>query len=108
MRREGGASSIHRECSGNTARPVVAASSAFADDDIMWCANVIEKRSNVAIIRSVPLIERFDDIDLTPIEIKSPGYRASAMVRMELSSNTHELRLPDSLHLRGRCAFVDR
>ncbi len=27
-----------------TARPVVTGSSAFADDDIMWCANVIEKR----------------------------------------------------------------
>src|SRR5438309_8538555 len=41
----GGASSMHRECSGNTARPVVTGSSAFADDDIMWYANVIEKRS---------------------------------------------------------------
>src|SRR6266404_3439613 len=44
----GGASSMHRECSGNTARPVVTGSSAFADDDIMWCANVIEKRSKRA------------------------------------------------------------
>src|SRR6266446_5990648 len=36
------------ECSGNTARPVVTGSSAFADDDIMWYANVIEKRSKRA------------------------------------------------------------
>ena len=37
---------------------------------------------DVAIVRAVPLIERFQNVDLMPTEMKSPGHRQSAMVGM--------------------------
>ena len=54
---------------------------------------------DVAIVRPVPPIDRFEDIDLTPIEMKS-GYRDPVIVRIELNSNTHDLCGPDPLHLK--------
>ena len=46
---------------------------------------------DVAIVSSVPPIERFDDIDLTPVEVNSLRYRDPIVVRRELNSNTHDL-----------------
>src|SRR6266446_5330767 len=62
-----GASSTHRECSGNPARPVVTGSSAFADDDIMWCANVIEKRSRLGMAESKSAAYRLCPTEATEI-----------------------------------------
>jgi hypothetical protein len=46
---------------------------------------------DVAIVSSVPPIERFDDIDLTPVEANSLRYRDPMVVRRELNLNTHDL-----------------
>ena len=46
---------------------------------------------DVAIVSSVPPIERFDDIDLTPVEVNSLRYRDPMVVRRELNLNTHDL-----------------
>jgi hypothetical protein len=46
---------------------------------------------DVAIVSSVPPIERFDDIDLTPVEVNSLRYRDRMAVRRELNLNTHDL-----------------
>ena len=44
---------------------------------------------DVAVVSSVPLIERFENVNLMPAEMKSPGHEHSAMVRMLLDVNTH-------------------
>jgi hypothetical protein len=44
---------------------------------------------DVAVVRSVPLIERFENVNLMPAEMKSPGQGHSAMVSMLLDVNTH-------------------
>jgi hypothetical protein len=44
---------------------------------------------DVAVVRSVPLIERFENVNLMPDEMKSPGHGHSAMVSMLLDVNTH-------------------
>jgi hypothetical protein len=44
---------------------------------------------DVTVVRSVPLIERFENVDLTPAEMKSPGREHSTMVGMLLDVNAH-------------------
>jgi hypothetical protein len=34
---------------------------------------------NVAVVGAIPLIERFENVDLMPTEMKSPGHGQSAM-----------------------------
>jgi hypothetical protein len=43
----------------------------------------------VAVVSSVPLIERFENVNPMPAEMKSPGHGHSAMVSMLLDVNTH-------------------
>ncbi len=43
----------------------------------------------MAAFRSVPLIERFENVNLMPAEMKSRGHRHSAVVSMLLDVNTH-------------------
>ena len=44
---------------------------------------------DVAVVRSVPLIERFENINLMPAEMKSPGQGHSAIVSMLFDMNPH-------------------
>ena len=44
---------------------------------------------DVAVVRSVPLIERFETVNLMPAEMKSPRQGHSAIVSMLLDVNTH-------------------
>jgi hypothetical protein len=37
---------------------------------------------DIAVVRSVPLIERFENVNLMPAEMKSPGQGHSAIVSM--------------------------
>jgi hypothetical protein len=52
-------------------------------------ASVIAPNLDVAIVRSVPLIERFENVDLMLPEMKFQGHRHSAMVSMLFDMNTH-------------------
>ncbi len=45
---------------------------------------------DVAVVRSAPLIECFDNIDPVPIEMKSPRHRHSAIRGMLLDLNAHD------------------
>jgi hypothetical protein len=42
----------------------------------------------VSIVRAVPLIERFENVDLMPTEMKSPGHGHSAMATTLLCLNS--------------------
>jgi hypothetical protein len=44
---------------------------------------------DVAVVRSVPLIECFENVNLMPAKMKSPGRGHSAMISMLLDVNTH-------------------
>jgi hypothetical protein len=44
---------------------------------------------DVAVVRSVPLIECFENINLMPAKMKSPGRGHSAIISMLLDVNTH-------------------
>ena len=46
---------------------------------------------NVAVVRSAPLIECFENIDPVSIELKSRGHRHSAIRGMLLDLNAHDL-----------------
>jgi hypothetical protein len=52
-------------------------------------ASVTAPNLDVAIVRSVPLIERFENVDLMPPEMKFQGHGHSAMVSMLFDMNTH-------------------
>jgi hypothetical protein len=52
-------------------------------------ASTMSPNLDVAVVRSVPLIERFENVNLMPAEMKSPGHGHSAMVSMLLDVNTH-------------------
>jgi hypothetical protein len=39
---------------------------------------------DVPVVAAVPLIERFENVDLMPTEMRSPGHGQSAMVGMLL------------------------
>jgi hypothetical protein len=52
-------------------------------------AAVMAPDLDVAVVRSVPLIERFENVDLMLAEMKSPRHGHSAMARMLLDVNTH-------------------
>jgi hypothetical protein len=43
---------------------------------------VVAPDLDVAVVRSVPLIERFENVDLMPTEIKFQGHGHSAMISM--------------------------
>jgi hypothetical protein len=45
---------------------------------------------DVAVVRSAPLIECFENIDPVPIEMKSPWHRHSAIRGMLLDLNAHD------------------
>ena len=45
----------------------------------------------VAVVRPVPLVKRFENLDLMPAETESSGHRHSAIVSMLLDVNTHFL-----------------
>ena len=47
-------------------------------------ASIIAPDLDVAVVGAVPLIERFENVDLMPTEMKSPGHGHSAMVSMLL------------------------
>ena len=49
---------------------------------------------DVAVVRSAPLIECFENIDPVPIEMKSPRHRHSAIRGMLLDLNAHDLGPP--------------
>jgi len=44
---------------------------------------------DVAVVRPVPLVKRFKNLDLMPAETESSGHRHSAIVSMLLDVNTH-------------------
>ena len=46
---------------------------------------------DVAVVRSAPLIECFENIDPVPIEMKSPRHRHAVIRGMLLDLNTHDL-----------------
>jgi hypothetical protein len=52
-------------------------------------ASVIAPDLDVAVIRSVPLIERFENVDLMSAEMKFQGHGHSAMVSMLFDMNPH-------------------
>jgi len=52
-------------------------------------ASIMSPDLDVAVVRSVPLIERFENVNLMPAEMKSRGHRHSAVVSMLLDVNTH-------------------
>ena len=52
-------------------------------------ASVTAPNLDVAIVRSVPLIERFENVDLMLPETKFQGHGHSAMVSMLFDMNTH-------------------
>jgi hypothetical protein len=52
-------------------------------------ASVIAPNLDVAIVMSVPLIERFENVDLMLPEMKFQGHGHSAMVSMLFDMNTH-------------------
>jgi len=52
-------------------------------------ASVIAPNLDVAIVRSVPLIERFENVDLMLPEMKFQGHGHSAIVSMLFDMNTH-------------------
>ena len=69
----------------NTALPSAAITATREDVQ----ASVMSPNLDVAVVSSVPLIERFENVNLTPAEMKSPGHGHSAMVSMLLDVNTH-------------------
>ena len=44
---------------------------------------------DVAVVRSVPLIKRFENVDLMLVEMKFQGHGHSAMISMLFDMNTH-------------------
>jgi hypothetical protein len=52
-------------------------------------ASIMSPDLDVTVVRSVPLIERFENVNLIPAEMNSPGHRHPAMVSMLLDVNTH-------------------
>jgi hypothetical protein len=48
-------------------------------------ASIIAPDLDIAAVSSVPLIERFENVDLMPTEMKSPGHGHSAMASILLS-----------------------
>ena len=52
-------------------------------------ASVMAPDLDVAVVRSVPLIERFENVDLMPVEMKFQGHGHSAMISMLFDMNTH-------------------
>jgi hypothetical protein len=52
-------------------------------------ASVTAPNLDVAIVRSVPLIEHFENLDLMLPEMKFQGHGHSAMVSMLFDMNTH-------------------
>jgi hypothetical protein len=52
-------------------------------------ASVTAPNLDVAIVRSVPLIEHFENVDLMLPEMKFQGHGHSAMVSMLFDMNTH-------------------
>jgi hypothetical protein len=52
-------------------------------------ASVTAPNLDVAIVRSVPLIERFENVDLMLPEMKFQGHGHSAIVSMLFDMNTH-------------------
>jgi hypothetical protein len=52
-------------------------------------ASVVAPDLDVAVVRSVPLIERFENVDLMPVEMKFQGHGHSVMISMLFDMNTH-------------------
>src|SRR5215207_4214006 len=52
-------------------------------------ASIIAPDLDVAVVSSVPLIERFENVDLIPTEMKSPGHVHSAVAGLLPDLHTH-------------------
>src|SRR5262249_16945944 len=52
---------------------------------------IIAPDLDVAVVRSAPLIECFENIDSVPIEMKSPRHRHAVIRGMLLDLNAHDL-----------------
>ena len=52
---------------------------------------IVSPDLDVAVVRSAPLIECFENIDPVPIEMKSPRYRHAVIRGMLLDLNAHDL-----------------
>ena len=52
-------------------------------------ASIMASDLDVAVVRPVPLVKRFKNLDLMPAETESSGHRHSAIVSMLLDVNTH-------------------
>jgi hypothetical protein len=52
-------------------------------------ASIMASDLDVAVVRPVPLVKRFENLDLMPAETESSGHRHSAIVSMLLDVNTH-------------------
>jgi len=57
---------------------------------------VVAPDFDVAVVRPVPLIERFGDFEPTAIEVKRPEHRHATVIRMELDLNAHGLHPNDA------------
>src|SRR5262252_9094716 len=53
------------------------------------CTGLLVPDLDVAVVRSVPLIERFENVDLMLVEMKFQGHGHSAMISMLFDMNTH-------------------
>jgi hypothetical protein len=54
-------------------------------------ASIMAADLDVAVVRPVPLVERFANLDLMPAETEPSGHRRSAVVSMLLDINAHFL-----------------
>jgi len=52
---------------------------------------IVSPDLDVAVVRSAPLIECFENIDSVPIEMKSPRHRHSVIRGMLFDLNAHDL-----------------
>ena len=52
---------------------------------------IVSPDLDVAVVRSAPLIECFENIDPVPIEMKSPRHRHAVIRGMLLDLNAHDL-----------------
>jgi len=51
--------------------------------------SIVAPDLEVAVVSAMPLIEIIDNLDLTPVQAKSPGHFDSAVARMGLYPNLH-------------------
>ena len=68
---------------------IVSSHSAWGSSKRRMYTSIIVPDLDVAVVRSVPLIERFENVDLMLVEMKFQGNGHSAMISMLFDMNTH-------------------